>query len=232
MTSARKALLAKIKALLAKTVENGCTEAEAIAALEKASALMAEHEVTNADLDFGDEQVTRAARTVDDRDRIRENLCQAVAAFAQCQTWFGTWHEEINFCGLEGDVIFADWLLDTLADFVRRELAAYLARTLIPGMPRVRRRESEAFVVGCCDRISARLRFLAVRPTGTGLVLAKSALIEKKLAELGIHLARGRSRFRLLDGAAHRAGEISGDQARFDRPLEQKIAAAQIGRAQ
>lgn len=228
MNAARKSLLAKIKALLAKTVENGCTEAEALAALEKASAMMREHEVTNADLDFGDEQVARSTRSVDDRDRIRENLCNAVGYFTHCRCWTGPGFEEISYCGLEGDVVLADWLLDMLADFVNRELVGWLQRTFQPGMPRVRRRESEAFIVGCCERISIRLRTLASVVTGTGLVICKDALIDRKLAELGISLSRGRSRFRLLDGAAHRAGERSGERARFDRPVEGRAARQSI----
>jgi hypothetical protein len=224
MTAARKSLLAKIKALLAKTVENGCTEAEALAALAKASAMMAEHDVTAADLDLGDEEVKARARTVNDRDRIRENLCSGVAVFTDCKTWFGVWRDEINFAGLDGDVMFAEWLLDTLAEYVGRELASFLARTYRPGMPRIRRRETEAFVEGCCARISRRLHELAAgrQARGTGLVLHKSALIERMMAEKGINLSRSRGRFRLLDGAAHHAGEMSGDRATFDRPIEEQ----------
>lgn len=230
MNAARKSLLAKVKALLAKTVENGCTEAEALAALEKASAMMREHEISNVDLDFGDEGVTHSARAVDDRDRIRNNLCYAVGYFTHCRCWTGPAFEQINYCGLEGDVVFADWLLDMLADFVNRELVGWLERTFQPGMPRVRRRESEAFVVGCCERISIRLRTLAAVVTGTGLVICKDALIEKKLNELGIELSRGRSRFRLLDGDAHAAGEASGDRAQFVRPVEETGPRPAIGR--
>ena len=46
MNKKREGLFAKVRALLAKTVENGCTEAEAMAALELARRLMAEHEIT------------------------------------------------------------------------------------------------------------------------------------------------------------------------------------------
>jgi len=42
--------LNKIRALLAKTIENGCTEAEAMAAIEMARAMMDAYEVTEADL--------------------------------------------------------------------------------------------------------------------------------------------------------------------------------------
>jgi hypothetical protein len=42
----RNSLLDKIRALMSKTAENGCTEHEALAALDKARALMDAYEVT------------------------------------------------------------------------------------------------------------------------------------------------------------------------------------------
>src|ERR1700737_951902 len=119
--TARQKLLAKIKALLAKTVANGCTEAEAMDALEMAQRMMEEYEVTETDLQFGAEQAQMDKREQDDRDRIREYLATAVGQFCQCEVWRGG-HESITFCGLPSDTVFAHWLLDTLADFVKREL--------------------------------------------------------------------------------------------------------------
>lgn len=43
-------LIDRIKALLAKTTENGCTECEAFAALEKAQAMMCENGVSEMDV--------------------------------------------------------------------------------------------------------------------------------------------------------------------------------------
>jgi hypothetical protein len=47
----REGLLKKLQALLSKTVENGCTEAEAQAALAKVSALMEEHRISSAEIE-------------------------------------------------------------------------------------------------------------------------------------------------------------------------------------
>ncbi len=46
-------LRARLRALLDKTVANGCTEAEALAAAEKARAIMAERGISDADLAMG-----------------------------------------------------------------------------------------------------------------------------------------------------------------------------------
>ncbi len=45
MNDARKKMLERVKAILAKTMDNGCTEGEAMAALAKARELMATYEI-------------------------------------------------------------------------------------------------------------------------------------------------------------------------------------------
>jgi Protein of unknown function (DUF2786) len=52
----RDRLLDKIRALLSKTQENGCTEAEAFASLDKARTLMDADEVTSEELRLTREQ--------------------------------------------------------------------------------------------------------------------------------------------------------------------------------
>lgn len=210
----RSALVQKIRALLAKTVANGCTEGEAMAALAKARQLMDEHEIGDADLQFGGEAVNAGAERKPDRDGVRQKLHIAVGRFCGCHGWRGGF-EELVYCGLASETIFAHWLLDMLADFVGRELAAYLART--PGIGRVRRLESEAFNDGCCARICERLEELT--PAGTALAIARSDLIERFMSEEGIELGRARGRFRLLDARAQAAGLAAGDGAQFSQPM-------------
>ena len=56
MTTERESVLNKIRALLAKTIENGCSEAEAMAALGKAQAMKDAYAVTEAELNLTKEE--------------------------------------------------------------------------------------------------------------------------------------------------------------------------------
>jgi Protein of unknown function (DUF2786) len=56
MTTQREGLLDKIRGLLAKTLENGCTESEAMAALDKAHAMMAAYDVSENELSLTKEE--------------------------------------------------------------------------------------------------------------------------------------------------------------------------------
>lgn len=219
---ARKKLLARLKALLAKTEENGCTEGEAMAALEKAAELMAAHNISHADLAASEEEIRIGTKTESDHERIRVYLCSAVGRFCDCRAW--TSGPAIAFAGLESDVLFAHWLLTALARFVERNLIQFLYETGQPGAPSVRRLEAAGFVTGCCTRIAARLDQLTHERkgvgSGRGLVVAKNALIDAKLKALGIELrGRGRGGSRKMDRDAMLAGRDAGDRATFSRPV-------------
>jgi uncharacterized protein DUF2786 len=52
----RNAIIEKIKALLAKTVENGATEAEMSSALDKASAMMDAYDIPESELQLAKDE--------------------------------------------------------------------------------------------------------------------------------------------------------------------------------
>jgi hypothetical protein len=217
MNKKRETLFAKVRALLAKTVENGCTEAEAMAALELAQRLMAENEISEADLAAGVEDVRVDRRTKPDREDARDKLYAGIGAFCHCRAWKAGF-DAVSFAGLDSEVIFAHWLLDMLADFVERGVGDYMATARPRGSRRQARKD---FVHACCIRITKRLYELAEArtPKGKGLVVAKHALIDAELAKRGIEL---RDRFRLhtdRDRDAAAAGWARGADARFDRPV-------------
>jgi hypothetical protein len=52
----RNSIIEKIKALLSKTTENGCTEAEMLSSLAKASAMMDTYDMTDADVQIAKDE--------------------------------------------------------------------------------------------------------------------------------------------------------------------------------
>jgi hypothetical protein len=127
MTTERENVLNKIRALLAKTIENGCSEAEAMAALGKAQAMKDAYAVTEAELHLTKEEkaiLRREPPGTKDPHRIKWFLVAAVSKFCNCEGWRRNRARGggIVFCGLPSDAQFASWLLDTLANFVQAEL--------------------------------------------------------------------------------------------------------------
>lgn len=220
----RNSLLEKIRALMSKTTENGCTEAEALAALDKARALMDAYEVTDEDLQLSKTEAAVLHREPPDaRDphQIKRHLAVAIAGFCDCKVWRSS--QILTFCGFPGDIQFAAWLLDHLTDFVQAELASYLIRCLATKAER--RQIIKGFVLGCTGRISRRLAQLCQRSVAEradnsrALVVIKSAAIADKMRELGIKLRSSSSRSGSFNRAALEAGHKAGDRASFGRPV-------------
>src|SRR6516165_3709511 len=106
MTDNREGVLDKIRALLSKTVERGCTEEEHLAALAKARALRDAYEVTDAELQLAKEESAvfrREPPGTKDPHRIKWWLISAVAQFTDTRAWRDN-GGSIVFCGLPSDV--------------------------------------------------------------------------------------------------------------------------------
>jgi hypothetical protein len=213
---------------LAKTVVNGCTEAEALTALAKARAMIDAYEIGDEELALTREEKALIREDIrDDPHEIKRFLGQAVARFAGVEIWrqrdgYRSRTGRMIFCGLQSDVDLAEWLLNHLAGFVLYELMA----------PRGQRRSIvNGFVLGCCGRISARLdaltresRMREERRSATdtspafarALVLAdiKREAIKGTMAAAGIRLTSTTTR-RKSDPNARGAGAMAGDRATF-----------------
>jgi len=218
----RKALIEKVKALLSMTVERGASEAEMAMALRHAQKLMREHDISDDDLNFGGEQVTRETVVKTDHDRIRNRLATSIGHFCHCTSYADrNLFDAIVYVGLQSETLFAHWLLDMLADFVMRRLEAHRVESRIR---RLTRSERASFIEGCVARIAERLAELTPRPvTGNGrdLVLARQSLIEAYLAEHGIKLREPFKLFR-VDQRSYAAGQRAGNDAEFNRPIEEE----------
>jgi hypothetical protein len=230
----RDNLLDKIRALMAKTTENGCTEYEAMAALDKARAMMDAYEVTEADL-----QLTKAESAIlrseppgsNDPHRIKRGLAMSVAKFCDCRVWRG--NNGLVFCGLQSDAQFATWLLDNLTQFAQAEMVKHLIGNLDSGADR--RLVTASFAMGCTARISGRLNALAEQSSkvavgnSRALVVTKAGLIADTMARHGIKLGSSRSSRREVDRGAYAAGAAAGERASFGRPVSGNGATLRIG---
>src|SRR5262245_24012538 len=95
--SQRADLIKKIKSLLAKTVENGCTEGEAITATEHVAKLLERHDLTYEDVE---REIREQKFKVDKRPLGHEtpsgrrqfpaawHCMMAVAEFFDCKSWY------------------------------------------------------------------------------------------------------------------------------------------------
>jgi Protein of unknown function (DUF2786) len=237
MTIERDSVLNKIRALLAKTMENGCSEAEAMAALGKAQAMKDAYAVTEGELNLTKEEkaiLRREPPGTKDPHRIKWFLTAAVSKFCNCRCWRERRAKGggLVFCGLPSDAQFATWLLDTLAAFVQAEIVNFLMEAEPSNEERPQ--AIRGFVLGCCDRISDRLMELCEQSAtlatsnAKALVVVKDAAIKAKLDELGIHLCSSSGSCGAWDSSSYAAGKAAGDRASFGRPVSGRNATLRL----
>jgi hypothetical protein len=237
MTIEREKVLTKIRALLAKTLEAGATEAEAMAALEKAQAMRDAYAVTEAELNLTKEEkaiLRSEPKGTKDPHRIKWQLLYGVCEFCNCKAWRKNRRKGggLVLCGLPSDAQFATWLLDTLASFVHEELVHFLMDAAPSNEDRAQ--AIRGFVLGCCERITERLVELVEKSAtvassnAKALVVVKDQAIKAKMDELGIHLSCGSFSCGAFDSSSYQAGSAAGDRASFGRPVSGRNATLRL----
>jgi hypothetical protein len=193
-------IAAKIRALLSKTTDNGCTESEAVAAANKVASMLAEHELTLDEVKIREDRIEERVHPVD--DVVGQHLwkvAEAVAKLCQVRQWSrcnGRVDESVVFFGLSCDVEVAEYLLVLVERAMRAEAERYEAGTAL-FRPSVRRRRQATFVDGMADRLRERIREIAwtktkrVEGAGQGLVVVRNALIDGEMIRRKIALKAG-----------------------------------------
>jgi Protein of unknown function (DUF2786) len=235
MTTEREDLLDKIRALLAKTIEAGCTEHEALAALDRARAMMDAYAVSEGELNLTKNEkaiLRREPPGTKDPHKIKRYLADPVARFCGCQCW--RQDRILVFCGLPSDAQFATWLIDALTAFVQAEIVKHLID--VDPSKEDRREVINGFVLGCTERINQRLNDLCKQstavaaPNAKALVVVKDQAIQTKLDELGICLRKSYSSCGAWDDSSYQAGKAARDRASFGRPVSGRNATLRLGR--
>lgn len=220
---------------MAKTVDAGCTEAEALAALTMAQTMMDAYEVTEEDLQLKGEEATINWSAIKDPHNIRRQLCNVISKFTQTEVWTSNSKKHINYCGLQSDVDFAVWLTETLTNFVMRELKNYLwAKGYQSYRGSEKRIIINGFVMGCCQRIYQRMGELAegaaVSVNKNALMVIKNQLISKRMEDEGLKLRTPRSRSMTINENSFSAGKAAGDRATFGRPIGGQASVLRLGK--
>lgn len=231
----RESLAAKIRGLRAKTVENGCTEDEAISAASKAAEMLAKYNFTLDEVELRASPFQRHTET--HVDPVGERLwkpAMAIAELTGATFWTsprGVHPVQIHFFGFAHEVEVATYMLELCAGAMRREQARLMqgAGLLRPAAQRAR---MLPFLDGMGDRLRDRIRALKPPPaasSGTGLVVLHGALVKEAMALAGIKTQPGKARSSRDLDAAYAEGLRAGDRVSLARAMGGAKAAALLG---
>ena len=215
-------LIGRIQALRAKTVEQGCTEAEALAAAEKVGELLDRYGLSLGELEL-QQQACEGATVETGRKRRGplDDCVPSIAHFCDCKTWSETARDgslRYVFFGLPGDVAGARYLYDLVEMAFETEAAAFRAGPTYGGLPsNLRRTATTSFGVGMARGISAKLETLRTQreaatrsASGRDLVLAKAGVVDAEMGRLGLNFTMRKTGGRRVLPDAYKEGHAAG----------------------
>ena len=228
-TSELNRVKARIKALAEKTISNGCTEAEAMAAAEMVGRLLERYALTMDEIEVREERCAQVNVQIGGQRRRPVDCCvTAIARFCDCKVWFSRTEAGATyvFFGVEADTSLAAYLLEVIDRAIRTEVASFRGRCQrLKGA--ALRRALLSFQHGIAMRVAERLDDMQrsrdadsteQRSTGTSLMLLKHQVVEEAFQETGIRLVSGGG-LRQRVNAAFRHGVEVGNRVSLDRPV-------------
>jgi hypothetical protein len=233
----------RIKALTEKTVANGCTEAEAMAAADMVGRLLERYALSMDEIEIRTARCVQAEVPLGGRRRRPIDGCvPTIARFCDCKVWLSRaanpdplaadfdWTQAGSryvFFGFETDTALATYLFAVINRAIITETSGFKRSNIQFRGVRLRQ-ASASFQHGVVARVSERLdamlraRDSAVRAqgsTGTALVVAKHRVVEDAFRETDIRLVSISATGRRVITSAFRAGRAAGDRVNLNRPV-------------
>ena len=214
-------LKSRIQALRAKTIDNGCTEDEALSAATKVAELLDRYDLSLTDVEMREAPCERLEYETWRKKRIPIDGCiGAVANFCDCRVWREkkqTGEARYVFFGLRSDIAVALYLTELIDTAVRSELGRYkTTRDYIRFRHKERHMANASFALGMVASIAGKLPAMKARrdeannSNGRDLVVLKTAIVDAELEKLDLNLRRMRSASRMVSTTAYEAGSTAG----------------------
>lgn len=238
----REKVLDRIQALRNKTVEQGCTEEEAIAASQLIGKLMDEYNLTMTDVELGSiDCIEDVIATPNKRNNHPIVFCLVdLADFCDVRVWtcrkcmldeklgYHTPKKTYVFFGLPQDVATANYLYHVIFGAMDREVKEfkktdYYLNLEFKGDKKI---ASNSFLRGMANRLSTRLVLMKdernkeiIKTTGRNLVVVKGSHLETALQQAGYHIGKAKRQYHRInyDGTASAAGYQAGGRVGLNK---------------
>ena len=216
-------VIQRIQALRARTVDRGCTEAEAMAAAAKVSELLDRHDLTLDEISVRRSECEGLNVATSRKRRAPVDSCMApIAAFCDCRVWSEEGDDgalRYVFFGLKTDVEAARFLHELIEVTFDTESAAFRRGEIYLALRGGDRRMAQnSFQIGLAGGIAAKLAALkaarhstGAERTGFDLVAVKRSVVDDEIERLGLGLVtRATKTRRYVHREAYAAGKAAG----------------------
>jgi hypothetical protein len=219
MTTDLHKLKTRLQALRSKTMANGCTEEEALAAAAKVAELLDRHDLSLSDLEIRAELCEQSAIDTNRKQRQPISACiAAIADYCDCKVWMEkdeTRKIRYIFFGQRPSIEMAHYVYDVIATAMQ---TAWLHYAGSQRFIRYANDEKGSFLFGMAVSIAGKLTAMKTERdeanrinTGRDLVVIRHAVVESEFAKLSLNLKRGRSSGKKVAPGAFEAGQAAGE---------------------
>lgn len=234
---------ARIRALASKTVDRGCSEAEAMAAAAKVGELLAVYGLTMSEVELRQETcVQRRLPMLGPVRQAMKWLYPSLLRLCECRGWTDGRQDFVLF-GLEPDVQMAEYLMAVVARALETEEGHYRAGPEYAARRQPAQVVLRSFRYGFADRVGKRLDAMALErervqaraeaaphSQGTALVLVKQQILREQFRELGVNLRTVYSTATVRDRSAYGAGAAAGSRVGLNNPIRGDAGGRRLGR--
>ncbi|MDB5617348.1 DUF2786 domain-containing protein [Tardiphaga sp.] len=214
-------LKARIQALRAKTIDNGCTEDEALSAAAKVAELLDRYDLSLTDVEIREATCERRSFETFRKKRIPLDDCiGAIAHFCDRRVWREkneVGESRYVFFGLRSDIEVAHYLTELVDTAVRSEAGRFkTSREYQKFRHNERHLANSSFSLGMVASIADKLLAMKAerdhvgQTSGRALVAVKASVVEAEFAKLDMNLKTARGGRRMVSMTAYEAGGLAG----------------------
>ena len=226
----------RIRALLNKTVENGATEAEAIAALRKANELMVQYYISEHDLKdpFAGEKITLKETSLIKSGYDLTFFYPFLAQLFDCEYFYNPYR--IAFFGFQEDVQLCDFFYTLIVKACLREKDRYMKSKEFKSLKQVYHGKTLAasFIKGFLLKVSDKMNEMyknrkSTVPENMGLVLVqKSERVKSEYKKLDLTVRSAPTRKLEYERIAFSSGVTQGNNFHITQGINQYQSESQI----
>jgi hypothetical protein len=230
----RDTIVDRIKALKARADDDASSEEEVKAATKRLAKMIAEHDIAEWELKGADQSsavhATGVAFGKDRMEDLMRGCWDGMETFCEVKFYRDNTNKKLatpNFIGQAHDVEMALYLYGLFQISAKWGYHRVCGEAFDYGAPRPNR---ESFMLGFGSRVGEmmmeaaemRLAQRKTAATGSELVIVKSALVQDKIAEMGLSLHTPRRARANIDHNAYNAGKAEGGGVSLERPLNDR----------
>lgn len=220
-------LKSRLQALRAKTVDNGCTEEEALSAAAKVAELLDQHDLSLSDLEIRNEPCEKGAVETNRKQRQPIGMCvPAIAEYCDCKVWREkdeTGKVRYVFFGLKPGVEMAHYVYDVITVAMQSSWQIHKKNQRF-----IRRADDErgSFLIGMAVSIAHKLTAMKQtrdeanrQSSGRDLVVVRHTIVDAEFAKLDLNLRQGRPSGKRVAPGAFEAGQAAGQSFTIRRGI-------------